>query len=65
MDHSATLHPRAHCLMELSGRLWILGWFSLATLTLGILCGVLAARAAVRRARIPLRRLDHKCLMRQ
>lgn len=33
-------------LLELSGRLLILGWFTLAGVTLGLLCGIAAARSA-------------------
>lgn len=36
-------------LLELSGRLMILGWFTLAGLAFGLLCGIAAARSVARR----------------
>lgn len=35
-------------LLDLSGRLMILGWFTLAGLAFGLLCGVAAARSLFR-----------------
>lgn len=43
-------------LFELSGRLLILGWFTLASVAFGLLCGIVVVRSAARKRKLPTMR---------
>jgi len=44
-------------LLEISGRLLILGWFTLASVAFGLLCGIVVVRSAARGKKILTLRL--------